>query len=210
MAVQPDQTQLRHGQNPAHHLLKLAIITTEAKLGPHRLTARTQVNSKRYGQGVGTAFGDFTQIQQLIDVIDLDHRPLSNCALHIGLFLMGAIENNVVPFDPVVPGLFVFKAGHHLSYGTLLMKHATDRVEVIRLVTPSKLNVWITPRKGAVCNAIGVAQGGLGKHKKGAAMFPGEFRNADSVDVRTGGRCTQPERIDRPLIESLQSGADIG
>ena len=80
-------------QETSHHAQSLAIVRVETELRPDRVRARIQMHPQRKGDWFFATRlrGDFAQQQQLVEIIDLDHRT----------FLRGALQDRAALQRPV-------------------------------------------------------------------------------------------------------------
>ena len=111
-------------------------------------------------------------------------RPTTHRALKIGALFMRTVENDLVAGDAVAARLFILETGDDFRDRAFLVKHAADRVEVIRFVRPRELHVGIAPAECVVRFAIFFAQRLFGENEERAAVIARERGDGDAVNLR--------------------------
>ena len=146
----------------------------------------------RHTGGGAAAGGDLADEEELVEIVDLDHRSLRDGALEDGAAFKRTVEDDVGAGDAIAPGLFVFEGGDDLGDGAFLVKDAADGVEVVRFVGPRELHIRVAAVESALCLAVFFAEGGFGEDEQRAAVA-GHERETETPSI-SGQQGVEPKR----------------
>ncbi len=136
-----------------------------------------------------------------IKMVDVDTGPSLKSFLQSSFRFVGPVKNDPAGRNPEPHCLFIFKFRNDFSPGALPVKHLANRIQIIRLVRPGQLKLWIMQRKKILQFTAAVHHGSLRKNKKGGIVFFNQVRDGQTINMGNGGnRLDSPKLIREPHL----------
>jgi hypothetical protein len=167
----------------------LAVLDAEAKLAPHRLDARIEPAADGDVDAASLLLRDGVEQQQLVPVIDLDHRAFAHGEFEAGAGFVRSVEDDVASGDAVAACFFILKLAHHLGDAALAVEDAADGVEVVGFVAPREARVRIAALESFTSAADFLTQRALGKNEERRAETSGEVGDGLTPSMRSQTLC---------------------